>query len=124
MQSSNDVQEAPHRKPSFWTRFLLIINFLVIASLAGGIFWTRYQGEQKQQLLTKRAEIRYIEIQHLRRFFFTLYRDAVNVLGQKAVPMILAVLGNHDDRPGICGLKTQHEIEQNERIGVECFSFA
>ena len=72
MQSSNDVQEAPHRKPSFWTRFLLIINFLVIASLAGGIFWTRYQGEQKQQLLTKRAEIRYIEIQRQELKLFAL----------------------------------------------------
>ena len=72
MQSSNDVQEVPRRKPSFWTRFLLIINFLVIASLIGGIFWTRYQGEQKQQLLTERAEIRYIDIQRQELKLFAL----------------------------------------------------
>ena len=63
MQSSHEVQEVQSRKPSFWMRFLLTINFLVIASLAGGIFWTRYQGEQKQQELIARADIRYIDIQ-------------------------------------------------------------
>jgi hypothetical protein len=72
MQSNHDVQEVQRRKPSFWMRFLLVINFLVIASLAGGIFWTRYEGEQKQQELTERADIRYIDIQRQDMKLFAL----------------------------------------------------
>lgn len=72
MQSSHEVQEVQSRKPSFWMRFLLTINFLVIASLAGGIFWTRYQGEQKQQQFTERAEIQYIDMQRQEMKLFAL----------------------------------------------------
>ena len=72
MQSSNDVQEAPHRKPSFWTRFLLVINLLVIVSLAGGIFWMRYQSDEKQHKLTEQAEIRYLNLQRQEMKLFSL----------------------------------------------------
>ena len=72
MKSSNDVQEVPPRNLSFWKRLLLAINLLVIASLAGGIFRTRYQGEQKQQLLLERTEIRYIDMQRQDLKLFSL----------------------------------------------------
>jgi hypothetical protein len=63
MNSSNDVQETQRQKPSFWKRFFLITIPLVIALLAGGIFLTRYQGEQELQKLAVIAETRSVDIQ-------------------------------------------------------------
>lgn len=53
MESNNDVQEMQRQKPSFWKRFLLITIPFVIALLVGGIFLTRYEGEQKLQQLAE-----------------------------------------------------------------------
>ena len=72
MKSSTDLQEIPHTKSSIWNRFLLITITLVIAALVGGIFWTRYQGEQKQQQFTERAEIQYIDMQRQGMKLFAL----------------------------------------------------
>ncbi|MEI8187009.1 MAG: hypothetical protein WCG19_09965 [Chlorobiaceae bacterium] len=72
MKNSNDVQDVPPSKPSFWKRFLLITISLVIVILAGGIFLMRYQAERKQQQLTEQAEIRYIDIQRQELKLFSL----------------------------------------------------
>ena len=72
MKSITDLQEIPHQKSSFWKRFLLITITLVIASLAGGIFLMRYQGEQKQLQLTEQAEIQYIDMQRHEMKLFAL----------------------------------------------------
>ena len=72
MMSSNDVQEVPRSHSSFWTRFLLAINLLVIALLAVGVVCTRYHGDQKQQLLKERAQIRYIDMQRQELKLFAL----------------------------------------------------
>jgi hypothetical protein len=63
MNSSNDVQETLRPKSSFWKRFLLITITLVIVLLAGGIFFTRYQGEQELQKLAASAESGSVDIQ-------------------------------------------------------------
>jgi hypothetical protein len=63
MESSNDVQEMQQPKPSFWKRFFLITIPLVIALLAGGIFLTRYQGEQSLKELAELADSRSVIIQ-------------------------------------------------------------
>jgi hypothetical protein len=72
MKNSNDFQAGPRQKPSFLKRFLLITVLLVIASLAGGVFLMRYQGEQKQKELIERAEVRYINIQRQEVRLFSL----------------------------------------------------
>ena len=72
MKNSTDLQEIPQTKSSIWNRFLLITIFLVIVALVGGIFWTRYQGEQKQQQFTERAEIQYIDMQRQGMKLFAL----------------------------------------------------
>ncbi len=72
MKNSTDLQEIPQTKSSIWNRFLLITIFLVIVALVGGIFWTRYQGEQKQQQFKERAEIQYIDMQRQEMKLFAL----------------------------------------------------
>jgi len=63
MESSNDVLEMQRPKPSFWNRFLLITVPLVVALLVGGIFLTRYQGEEELKQLAELAESRSVVIQ-------------------------------------------------------------
>jgi hypothetical protein len=63
MENSNEIHEIQRPKQTFWKRFLLITVSLVIVLLAGGIFLTRYQGEQSLQELTELAESRSVIIQ-------------------------------------------------------------
>ena len=63
MESNHDVQQVQRPKPSFWKRFLLITILLIIALLVGGIFLTRYEGEQSLKELAELAESRSVVIQ-------------------------------------------------------------
>ncbi len=63
MESIKAVQEIPRPKPSLWKRFLLITVPLVIAMLVGGIFFTRYMGEQSVKELAELAESRSVVLQ-------------------------------------------------------------
>lgn len=63
MESNHDVQQVQRPKPSFWKRFLLITIPLIIALLVGGIFLTRYQGEQRMKELAELAESRSVVMQ-------------------------------------------------------------
>jgi hypothetical protein len=63
MENKNDVQEMQRPKPSPWKRFLLITAPLVIAMLVGGIFFTRYMGEQRVKELAELAESRSVVVQ-------------------------------------------------------------
>jgi hypothetical protein len=63
MKNSNDLGEIQQQKPSFWKRFFLITVPLIIALLVGGIFLTRYQGEQSLKELAELAESRSVVMQ-------------------------------------------------------------
>ena len=38
--------------------------------------------------------------------------------GLHAIALLLPVLGEQDERCGICGLRGEHEVEQDERVRV------
>lgn len=63
MNNSKEIQKVQRQNPSLWKRVLLITVPLVIALLAGGIFLTRYQGEQMLKELSELAESRSVVIQ-------------------------------------------------------------
>ena len=60
MKSSNDFGVTLQPKPSLWKRIILIALPLVLALLVGGIFLTRYLGEQKLKELGVLAESRFV----------------------------------------------------------------
>src|SRR5271166_1064876 len=60
-----------------------------------------------------------LEMMHYRLdLFLSLYIDLVVVFGVEPVLGGLAVLRHHDDRGGVGGLKTQRQVEQDERVWV------
>ena len=63
MKSSNDFGVTRRSQPSFWKRFLLIALPLIFALLVGGIFLTRYLGEQRANELVELAESRSVVLQ-------------------------------------------------------------
>ncbi len=63
MKSSNDFGVILQPKPSIWKRILLIALPLAFALLVGGIFLTRYLGQQKVKEFAELAESRSVIIQ-------------------------------------------------------------
>ena len=63
MKSSNNFGVTRRPKPSIWKRILLIALPLVFALLVGGIFLTRYLGEEKVKELVELAESRSVVLQ-------------------------------------------------------------
>ena len=63
MKSSNDFGVILQPKPSIWKRILLIALPLAFALLVGGIFLTRYLGEQRANELVELAESHSVVLQ-------------------------------------------------------------
>ncbi len=72
MKSSNDFGITRSPKPSIWKRILLIALPLVLALLIGGIFLTRYLGEQRAKELVELARSRSVVQQRQDIQLFTL----------------------------------------------------
>jgi hypothetical protein len=58
-----DLPDSSDRKPSFWSRFVLIGTTLLVLLLAGGIVVVRYLGERKVDEQARVAESRFVDMQ-------------------------------------------------------------
>ncbi len=63
MKSTNDFAVTRQSKPSIWKRIMLIVLPLLLGLLVGGIFLTRYLGEQRAKDLVELAESRSVVLQ-------------------------------------------------------------
>ena len=63
MENNHEVQQIQRPKLSFWKRFFLITIPLIIVLLVGGIFLTRYEGEQSLKEFAELSESKSMVIQ-------------------------------------------------------------